>query len=139
VDDHILGVVREITAAGQPVTGRAVRSKSDYGTDKTLDALERLVIDGRLTKATGGPRGSHLYVVPDAQAVSSGPVPRRGGPGPDHWKANGPTGPGTSQDQSGPLEGPAWLCAKCNDSGAVCDDCYDQHFQEQLRDEGLEG
>lgn len=60
VDEHVLDVVRVITNAGESATGRAVRAKSSYGTDKTADALERLVLDGRVAK-TPGPRGSHIF------------------------------------------------------------------------------
>ncbi len=61
-DEHVLDVVRTLTQGGELATGRAIRAKSRYGTDPTLDALERLVLDGKLTKSTG-PRNSRIYEV----------------------------------------------------------------------------
>lgn len=75
VDEHVLNVVREITDAGKDATGRAVRARSTYGTDKTADALERLALDGRVTK-TPGPRGSHIFTpttAPDAPSEEGDP------------------------------------------------------------------
>ncbi|MQA14981.1 MAG: hypothetical protein GEV09_12640 [Pseudonocardiaceae bacterium] len=59
-DAHVLNVVGELIAAGHSPTGRKIRAKSKYGTDTTLDALERLVLDRKLTKSDG-PGKAHHY------------------------------------------------------------------------------
>lgn len=72
-DDHIFQVVAEIIQDGQPASGRKVRARSSLGTNKTIDALERLVLDGRLD-ASAGPKGATHYT------PASGPGDRR-----DEW------------------------------------------------------
>lgn len=75
VDEIVLAVVADLTAAGHAATGRAVRANSPFGTDRTADALERLVIDGKAVK-TPGPRGATIFTpstAPDASSKEMAP------------------------------------------------------------------
>ncbi|MBA0126430.1 hypothetical protein H0B56_12845 [Haloechinothrix sp. YIM 98757] len=62
-DEHVFGVVQALIDEGDNATGRKIRARSRYGTDPTLNALERLVMDRRLVKGSG-PGGSNRYTVP---------------------------------------------------------------------------
>jgi len=144
-DDYVLGLVRELTeATGAPVTQRGVRAKSKLGTDKTVDALERLVFGKRLVRMTG-PRGAHLFSVPDGLdhaptgtgPPSEGPVTRTS------QRTSGPGDPRTTPDHSGPVEldGPTDVpddstsgrCALCGrpTKDGVCDARDWKHFEEE--------
>jgi hypothetical protein len=60
-DRAVYGVVSAIGESGQPASGRQVRAKlPGIGKDRVLGALERLVLDGRLTE-TAGPKRARLF------------------------------------------------------------------------------
>jgi hypothetical protein len=59
VDEHVMRTVVELAASGSEVNVGKVRATSKYGTDKTADALTRLVIGGRLVEQRG-PRNARL-------------------------------------------------------------------------------
>lgn len=62
IDDEVYRVVCELHANGAVnVTQRKVRAVAGYGTDRTIAALDRLVISGRLVTRPG-PRNSTLFV-----------------------------------------------------------------------------
>jgi hypothetical protein len=69
-DVHILGIVTDLHAAGFDANVTRVKSRSSYGTDKTIQSLERLVLDGHLTEISG-PRRARIFTLtgPDDAAA----------------------------------------------------------------------
>lgn len=97
-DDAVYAVVADVLAADATANTRAVRARSGMSKDRTADALTRLVLAGRLTETTG-PRGARLYGLADG--TPTGPPVRSYRTG-DQWDQSA-TGPGTTEDQSGPV------------------------------------
>lgn len=93
-DDTVYAIVADIAVA-TPANTRAIRARSGISKDRTADALERLVLEGRLTETTG-PRNARLFTVPPDSRLVPGTGPLQGGDQSDQSTS----GPG---DHSGPL------------------------------------
>ncbi|RZU52667.1 Toprim domain-containing protein [Krasilnikovia cinnamomea] len=61
IDETVLNAVKALHADG-PVTGRRVREAVPLRVNAVGDALDRLVMDGHLSRASG-PRGAHVFVL----------------------------------------------------------------------------
>jgi len=71
-DAPILAAVADIAKDGE-VNMRRIYARSPFGKDRTVNAVERLVLSGAL-KETAGPRRARLFTVPEPPAADSAEV-----------------------------------------------------------------
>jgi hypothetical protein len=76
---HVIGVVAAISGRGEQATVTKVRGDSKISSDATVDALDRLVSDGRLTE-TEGPRKARIFSVTQPGGVVSESAPEASRP-----------------------------------------------------------
>jgi len=74
-DEHALEIVHDLADKGLAPTLRKVRAESKLRNTATADALERLVIAGKLSEATGS-RGSRVFRVQSVTGSGSRPKGR---------------------------------------------------------------
>lgn len=65
-DEHVLAVVCELTEAGNEANTRTVRAKTRLGNGPTLEALDRLVLDKKLTESSGS-RGARIFTLAESE------------------------------------------------------------------------